>query len=57
MKQYNRTMKAEECTNCVLLFALDKATALPREGKNLAEFLRFQCTFSKKNTETSLISL
>ena len=30
MKQYNRTMKAEELTNRVLLFALGKTTDLPR---------------------------
>ena len=45
---YNRTMKAEDRTNLVLLFALVKTTALPSEGTNLAEFLLFQCTFSKK---------
>ena len=35
----------EEWTNRVLLFALGKTTALPREGTDLAQFLRFQCTF------------
>ena len=30
MKQYNRTMKAKELTNRVLLFALGKTTDLPR---------------------------
>ena len=45
---YNRSMKAEEQTNLVLLFALDKTIALPSEGTNLAEFLLFQCTFFKK---------
>ena len=30
MKQHNRTMKAEERINRVLLFALGKTTALPR---------------------------
>ena len=49
-------MKAEERTNHVLLLALGKTTVLPRENTNLAEFLRFQCTFLKK-IETSLISL
>ena len=41
-------MKAEEWTNRTLLFALGKTTALPREVKNLAEFLRFQFTFFQK---------
>ena len=41
-------MKAEEWTNRVLSFALGKTTALPRERTNIAEFLRFQCIFSKK---------
>ena len=30
MKQYNRTMKAEELINRVWLFALGKTTDLPR---------------------------
>ena len=37
MKQYKRTMKAEELTNHVLLSGLGKTTALPREETNLAE--------------------
>ena len=54
---YNRTMKTEEQSNLVLLFALGKTTALPSEGTNLAEFLLFQCTFFKKIEKASLISL
>ena len=46
---YNRTMKAEEQTNLVLLFPLGKTTALPSEATNLTEFLLFQSTFFKKN--------
>ena len=44
-------MKAEERTNRILFLALGKTTALPREGTDLTEFLRFECTFLKKNRE------
>ena len=44
MKQYNSTMKGEERTNRVLLFALNKTTALPREGTDSV----FNVIFLKK---------
>ena len=46
--QCNKAMKAEECSNRVLLFALGETTALIREATNLVEFVRFQYTFFKK---------